>query len=166
MFSIATVNLLNPIRPIKQGTFNTRDIDPKALDQLIESMELVGVLSNLYSNAIPILADPAYIHPSSIFTDITRISEAPELKLTREGEKEVKKFYAAGGNHRTTALQKVKERLQGKIEGLKSQIEDNKDKKDNKTKVKLVSLRDDLKICEKKMDGLGKWTVILYNYSK
>ena len=169
IFSIAKVDLLDPIRPILQGVFNPRPIDNKAIDQLVENMELVGVQSDRYSNAIPILANPDHIDPLSIFNDITRISQAPDLKLSDRGLQEVKHFLAAGGRHRTEALRVVYTKLQEKIKKLNSKIEElekKEEKKKKKTTEKLNEFRQELKILKAKEVGLTKWTVILYNEGK
>lgn len=157
---IAKVDLLKPLVPIKQGHYNTRAIDQKAVDKLVQSMELMGVLSDRYSTAIPILADPEDIDPSSISQDITKISQAPDLKLSEKGSRDVRELLATGGRHRTKALATVYVNLRSKIKDLEDRI-----KRTNK-KSKLEELREEVKICQAKKASLGKWTVIVYNASK
>lgn len=168
LFSIATVDLLDPVRPIRHGTFNTRPINKAALHNLVQIMESAGVHSNLYSTAIPILASPEHIDPSSIFTDITKINQAPELKLSEKGELEVEKFFAAGGNHRTAAIGVLNERLESRIEQLESEIKTKEEKNSNKSKSKarLEELRQELGTLKAKKGELGKWTVLLYDEGK
>jgi len=161
IFGFARVNLLNPIRPIIQGQFNKRPISQGALGQLVNNMELVGVHSDRYSSAIPLLADPDHIDPLCILTDITQVSVAKDLKLTPKGEAEVKSFTAAGGNHRTKALQTVMERLEEKIQRLNQKLE----KKVSKSKTKGNKIGEELEMLKAKKAGLGTWTVILYNES-
>ena len=122
--------------------------------------------SDRFTTAIPLLANPEDIDPSCLITDITKISQAKDLKLSEKGEA-VKGFTAAGGNHRTAALQSVVERLENKITQLKGKIDKLKEKSStSKTKYKLGVLKEEIKVCKAKKAGLAKWTVILYNESK
>jgi hypothetical protein len=114
-----------------------------------------------YDTAIPILAHPDDIDSSSIITDIAKISQAPELKLSQRGEKRVKGFSAAGGSHRIKALETVYDKVVKKIEHLESKISASKKKGERLEKLKQARL--DLLA---KKGGLGKWTVILYNEGK
>jgi hypothetical protein len=126
-------------------------------------MEDEGVFSDRYSTAIPLLADPEDIDPSSFVTKVTDISRAPDLKLS-QGAK-IKRFSAAGGNHRTQALELVVGKLTEKIENLKSRIQTVKDKK-KPNKARLDKFRDELRGLKARVAGLGRWTVILYNESE
>lgn len=124
--------------------------------------------SNLYQTAIPLLADPDDIDPSSVLTDITDISQAMDLKLSKKGEKRVFSFSAAGGNHRTEALKQVVKNIEEKIVILKEKIEalEKSQKESYNNKDKLNDLKNEAKKLKAKKAGLGKWTVILYNESK
>jgi len=163
MIGFAKVNLLSPLKPIFFGSFNSRPIDNKSVQALVANMEFVGVQSDRYENAIPLLVNPGDIDLSSIERDITDISQAPDLKLTNES---VEMFQAAGGRHRMEAVKVLNVRLEEKIEVLRRQIERLKIKKSNKNNERRQALTQDLKILEAKMAGLGWWTVILYNKGK
>lgn len=165
MFSIVTVDLLNPIRPIEQGSFNTRPLSQNAIAQLVKNMKMQGVRRHLYSTAIPILAKRHYIDQSSIFKDVTKIQSAPALKLTPEGEKKVKMFYAAGGNHRTEAVKVLAGEEKENIQKLKVAIKkiENKGEKTKSVQVKLEQLHQQLEESERKLAGMGLWTVLLYD---
>lgn len=144
-----------------QGTFNTRPINSTALKRLVEDMKVQGIRRHQYSTAIPLLANPRYIHPTSIFKDITKIDQAPDLKLTKEGHRVVKRFYGAGGNHRTEAIKILAAEEQDHIEKLNGLINKYSDQP-----TKLETLRQTLEERKKTLDGMGKWTVILYNDSQ
>jgi ribosome-associated translation inhibitor RaiA len=122
-------------------------------------MEIKGVQSNLYTTAIPLLANPKDIDLSSVVTDITKISQAKDLKLSAKG-RSVKEFAAAGGSHRTKALEKVLEKLEKKIKGLKAKVESLEEGEGQK------ELKEELECIKAKKAGLGKWTVILYDEGK
>ena len=157
--------MLSPIRPIQHGSFNSRPINKKSLDQLVHIMQISGVHSNLYSTAIPILANPDHIHSSSIFTDITKLTQAPELKLSAKGETEVKKFYSAGGNHRTAAVGVLNSLLEQSLEKLEAEIAklEQKNSTKSKAKARLDVLRSEVAKLKVKQSGLGKWTILLYD---
>jgi hypothetical protein len=127
-------------------------------------MEDGGIKSLSYENAIPLLAHPDDIDPSSIITEITKISQAPELKLSKQGEKRVKGFSGAGGSHRTEALKTIYEKIGKKIEHLGSKISALKEKKGKRNR--LIELQEERKRLMGKKAGLGKWTVKLYNEGK
>ncbi|KAF8799686.1 hypothetical protein BYT27DRAFT_7316212, partial [Phlegmacium glaucopus] len=134
---------------------------------LIQDMKFQGIRRHHYSTAIPLLARPEHIHPSSIFIDVTRLHQAPPLKLSGRGERELKTFYAAGGNHRTEAIKFLAKEEQERIQKLKALIDQQQEKAVGKGKKKaeekLESLHKDLEVSEATLAGLGKWTVILYN---
>lgn len=162
IFSIATVDLFNPVRPIEQGTFNTRKLDPPTVARLVADMKIQGVRRHQISTAIPLLADPEHIHTDSIFCNITKITEAPELKLSRKGERVVKRFYGAGGNHRMAAVKALADEEKGKINQLEVSIAKQEGIEGAKSMEKLGRLREDLKKAKKRLAGMGKWTVLLY----
>jgi len=166
IFGFARVDLLRPLRPINQGEFNQRPINKKAVDQLVQNMETVGVHSDRYSTAIPLLANPDDIDPSSLLLDITKISQAKDLVLSEKGEADVKSFSAAGGRHRTKALEIVVERVDKEMKGIQDRINNTKKRESSKGKAKLERLREELKKCKAKKAGLRKWTVILYDEGK
>ena len=134
---------------------------------LAKNMGLAGVQSDRFSTAIPLLADPDDIDPSSIISDITKISQAKDLKLSEKGEA-VEFFTAAGGNHRTEALKRVKDKLAQEIQKLdtKHTKEKKRAKGTPKSDEKLVDLKKQVKSLCAKDATLGMWTVVLYDSSK
>jgi hypothetical protein len=168
IFGIARVDLLNPIKPIKQGLFNERPINKKAVDQLVQDMETQGVRSDSLLSAIPLLANPQHIDLSSTSKDITSLSEAPDLKLSEKGLDEVTCFRAAGGNHRTAALRLVHIKIQDTIDELETKVKnlDKKEKDDEKTKVAKKEFKAEVRRLKAKQARNSKWTVILYDEGK
>ena len=122
--------------------------------------------SHSFSTAIPLLAHPSTIDPSSFVRDITELSQAPDLKI-REGCF-IQEFSAAGGRHRMEAVKELHRKEGEKIKGLEGRIETLKKggQQSATAKEKMKDLRRDLRKSKVKMDGLGKWTVILYDESK
>ena len=133
-------------------------------------MDLVGVQSDRYSNAIPILVNPEHIDPSSISNDITKISTAPDLKLSKRGLKEADWFLAAGGNHRTEALRTVCNQLQEKISKANTDVESlgakMKAKQRYKDYAEINDIYDELEKYKEQKLRTEKWSVILYDESK
>jgi septal ring factor EnvC (AmiA/AmiB activator) len=127
-------------------------------------MELTGIHFDRYENAIPLLADPEDIDLSTIIKDISKISQAPDLKLSEKGNA-VKSFVAAGGNHRTQALKEVVQRLETKISDLNKKFQRWKTNP-KKSKDQLKDLKEEIRKLQTKKAGSGKWTVILYNEGK
>jgi predicted RNase H-like nuclease (RuvC/YqgF family) len=122
-------------------------------------MKIKDVQSNLYTTAIPLLAIPKDINISSVITDITKILQAKDLKLSAKS-KSVKDFTAAGGSDRTKALEKVLEKLEIKVKGLKAKVESLEEGEEQK------ELKEELECIKAKKAVLGKWTVILYDEGK
>ena len=157
IFGFARVDLLKPLLPIIHGEFNKRPLNQKALDQLVQNMEAEGVHSDLYETAIPLLANPDDIDPSSIVKDVSKISQAPDLKLSAKGKGRVDRFYAAGGNHRTEAVREFKKRLTKRVDGFKAKLKTNGQSQD---------LVEKIREGEDKIARVSNWTVILYDESK
>lgn len=134
---------------------------------MVKNMELTGVHSDRYSTAIHLLVNPDHIDLNSISQDITKMSQAPDLKLSDKGKAERASFCAAGGNHRRKAVAIVEANLKEKMRKMEEEIEILEKKKRKKsTTEKLSRLREELMVLRAKKAGMGKWTVILYDESK
>jgi len=161
IFGIAKVDLLDPVRPIVQGTFNARPLTASTVGRLIQDMKIQGVRRHQYATAIPLLAKKRHIHSTAIFKDVTRIGDAPKLKLSVEGEEVVKQFFAAGGNHRTAAVKALAEEEAKKIGQLEKMIEEGGEEK--KKSGRMSKLTEELEESRKTLASMGLWTVILYD---
>lgn len=130
-------------------------------------MEENGVNSNRYATAIHLLVNPDHIDQTSISKDITKLSEAPILKLSQKGiDDKVGKFYAAGGNHRTKAVAIISSRLSQKIQELEAEIERLSRNTKKKSTDKLVGLQQEVANLRTKRSAVPLWTVILYDEGK
>jgi hypothetical protein len=98
-----------------------------------------------------------------MFRDSIHIMDAPELKLSEQGEAELESFYAAGGNHRTAALKVLEEEEKERIGRLEEYIRKKEGKEGTKNARRVAALQKELGEKQEKLKGLGKWTAILYN---
>lgn len=109
LFSVNVMNLFNPLKDIQFGKVNTRAlVDAEALN-LQKAMTEQGMKPFSSENLIPIVIERRHVDATCIWTGV-HAYDAPDLKLSEEGEQELTKMELAGGRHRLEAVRKIRKR--------------------------------------------------------
>jgi hypothetical protein len=169
-----TMNILDPPEGTIWGQFNSRVVSMSHVNKLFEKFK--ARLDNCVDdNAMHIAVKRKWVKNISAAEKIHRvdgqtIDAVPELELTAEGMREIKKnkLWVMGGNHRRLALKKLVDELRESLEKSRSKAERLRElatakgnKGPSETQAKNAEKAvDDL---TKRISDSSKWAVTLYD---
>ncbi|KAF9442206.1 hypothetical protein P691DRAFT_681969 [Macrolepiota fuliginosa MF-IS2] len=177
IISVNTFNIIDPPRPLKFGKFNPRPLSNPGVKELAESFLEDGFMPFKQESMIPILLNVEDIDESCISKDFLLGGSAPPLKLkdgpkNGKGKARVTKIDACGGNHRLSAVKKIRADADREIKRLESQIgvtAKAKGKRKQKEEVvdaepaDIPSLRQKIAELEVRKTSFITWGVIVYD---
>jgi hypothetical protein len=161
IFGIVRINVLAPPLPLLFGKINTRPLDIKARDRLVASYRSNDVWRYNSKVMLPVSIQRKHVAPECHTTNIGRLSEAPMLKLTKDGMAELETIVMVGGNHRVEALRVFAAGI--KKTWQKADQKFNRAVGENASENVLAKLKAKAVEAQQEWDEVGLWSAALYD---
>jgi hypothetical protein len=159
LLGYAKVDLLE-LKPVFRR-YNQRTIDPKEVKLMVQSMQTEGIRRYLPGHFIPLVIAKDMVVKDSLAQVMGGI-DLPWLRFV--GEKPV--VYAAGGQHRFSALQTIYEEMNAKTKAKQAAFNKASEQAaDGKADPGIVQqLGTELEQAKRELKGLGLWGVAIYDF--
>lgn len=170
-FSMNIVNILDPPKPLLLGRWNPRELDPKQWRRLKQSMLDQDLKPFNFENMIPIVIERRHVDDTCI-TTTANPSTAPLLKLSDEGERDLKELVLAGGRHRIQAVKSIRDDRQAELKKLQEKLrklqkrDPKREGAKEKLDVEVDRLEEEIDDLRRYISTLGPWGVMLYEEGK
>lgn len=170
-FSINVINLFSPPKDFNYGKINSRALVDREATNLRKAMTEQGMKPFSIENMIPIVIARRHVDPTCITSGMNAYN-APDLKLSVEGMKELRELELAGGRHRVAAMKQLHDIKMTEVTEVHKKMITMENKKldeqfDQRKKDMTVQAYRNLEAKkEKEVDELGRWGVVLYDKGK
>jgi hypothetical protein len=172
LFSINLIDLKEPPLPMKQGPWNKRPLEAKAVKKLKDSFKSQGVCAFDLDNALPLVLPREHLHPEAVNNSINDPETAPMLRLTDMGML-AKWLTFAGGHHRRHLILQTWETTEKAVVAMEAKLVKKKNalktKLEKRTKAPLDVFHEEIDDLETKILAAKRstlWTVKIYDASK
>jgi hypothetical protein len=172
-FSINKINLFNPPKPLVLGKLNPRELNKEQVKKLKQAFAEEGIKPFTMENMMPLMINRHYVDPGCIWMGMNGY-DAPELKLSMEGIRDLEGLDVVGGRHRLEAITKVNDEINLQLDGVKKRVKvlrekSTKNMNDEERKMRkeeLTKLLKQTKELKNKKDENSQWGIILYDAGK
>ena len=168
LFSVNVMNLFNPLKDIQFGKVNTRALVDAEAVNLQKAMTEQGMKPFSSENLIPIVIERRHVDATCIWTGV-HAYDAPDLKLSEEGEQELTKMELAGGRHRLEAVRKIREAKKKVLASARKKSSAQRKKRVRKDAAmlkrdkRLAEMEAEEEAMENEIEELGRWGFALYD---
>ena len=168
LFSVNVMNLFNPLKDIQFGKVNTRALVDAEAVNLQKAMTEQGMKPFSSENLIPIVIERRHVDATCIWTGV-HAYDAPDLKLSEEGEQELTKMELAGRRHRLEAVRKIQEAKKKVLASARKKSSAQRKKRVRKDAAmlkrdkRLAEMEAEEEATENEIEELGRWGFALYD---